>query len=124
MEENIDVRLTLASLLLEDGKEEETIALLSPPKNLGNLFGNFFIFLEGVYSLMASIQRYYDFSESTTDTSSVGPKPWWLSGKVKMHLAKIYHAKGMLEEFVDAIFSPIRETLFIETMNKKVIVCN
>eukprot|EP00268_Persea_americana_P022843 TRINITY_DN22629_c0_g1_i7.p1 TRINITY_DN22629_c0_g1~~TRINITY_DN22629_c0_g1_i7.p1 ORF type:complete len:844 (+),score=156.18 TRINITY_DN22629_c0_g1_i7:468-2999(+) len=92
LEDNIDVRLTLASLLLEEGKEGEAIALLSPPKNL----------------------------ESTTDTSSVGPKPWWLSGKVKMHLAKIYHAKGMLEEFVDAIFSPIRETLFIETMNKKV----
>lgn len=44
LEDNIDVRLTLASLLLEEGKEEEAIALLSPPKNLGNLFGSFFFF--------------------------------------------------------------------------------
>lgn len=91
LKDDIDARLTLASLLIEEGKEDEAISLLSPPKN----------------------------SEST-DANSVEPKPWWLNGKVKMILAQIYHAKGMLEDFVDAIFSPIRETLFIESMNRKV----
>ncbi|XP_058089981.1 uncharacterized protein LOC131236676 isoform X3 [Magnolia sinica] len=94
MEDDIDSRLTLASLLLDEEKKDEAITVLSPPKN----------------------------QESTIDTNSVGPKPWWLSGKVRFQLAKIYHAKGMLEDFVDAIFSSIRETLFIETMNQKVRV--
>ncbi|KAL5710730.1 hypothetical protein ACHQM5_021260 [Ranunculus cassubicifolius] len=32
MEDNVDVRISLASLLTEEGKENEVIALLSPPK--------------------------------------------------------------------------------------------
>lgn len=36
-EDNIDARLTLASLLLEEAKEEEAITLLSPPKALPHL---------------------------------------------------------------------------------------
>ncbi|XP_010252329.1 PREDICTED: general transcription factor 3C polypeptide 3 isoform X2 [Nelumbo nucifera] len=91
-EDNIDARLTLASLLLEEGKEDEAITLLSPPKEL----------------------------DSSLDMNSVQPKPWWLNGKVKVKLCRIYHAKGMLEEFIDAISSVVRETLFIETMNQKV----
>ncbi|OVA19138.1 Tetratricopeptide repeat-containing domain [Macleaya cordata] len=91
MEDNVDARLTLASLLLEEQKEDEVITLLSPPKEV-----------------------------STTDTSSVQPKPWWSNGKVKMQLAKIYHARGMLEDFVETILSSVRETLFIESSNQKV----
>ncbi|KAF8404012.1 hypothetical protein HHK36_008888 [Tetracentron sinense] len=92
LEDNIDARLTLASLLLEEGKEDEAILLLSPPKKL----------------------------ESTNDTNTVQSKPWWHNGKVKMQLSRIYHAKGMLQDFVDTIFSSVRESLFIETMNQKV----
>lgn len=33
--DNIDARLTLASLLLEDAKAEEAISLLTPPMSLG-----------------------------------------------------------------------------------------
>lgn len=92
MEDNIDARLTLSSILLEEGKEDETIILLSPPKS----------------------------SEPVFDLSSMKSKPWWLSGKIKMQLAKIYHAKGMLQDFVETIFSSIRETLLVESMNRKV----
>ena len=35
LEDNIDARLTLASLLLEEAKEDEAISLLAPPKNFG-----------------------------------------------------------------------------------------
>lgn len=37
-----------------------------------------------------------------------------------MQLAKIYDAKGMLEDFVDTIYPYVRETLVIEIMNQKV----
>ncbi|MCL7043412.1 hypothetical protein MKW94_027674 [Papaver nudicaule] len=93
MEGDVDARLTLASLLLEEeNKEDEVIKLLSPPE---------------------------DFA-STTDTSSMPLKPWWNNAKVKMQLARIYHSRGMLEDFVEAILPSVRETLFTESLNQKV----
>lgn len=59
-------------------------------------------------------------TEAVFDLSSTNSKPWWLSGKIKMQLAKIYHAKGILEDFAETIFSFIRETLLVESMNRKV----
>ncbi|KAH7670228.1 TPR-like protein [Dioscorea alata] len=85
LENNIDARLTLCSLLLEEGKEDEAIGVLSPPKDL--------------------------------DSQA---KSWWLNGKIRLQLGKIYHAKDMLKDFVDAIFSCIKETLTIEILNQKV----
>lgn len=35
LEYNVDARLTLASLLLEEAKEDEAVSLLSPPENFG-----------------------------------------------------------------------------------------
>lgn len=35
LEDSVDCRLALASLVLEDGKEDEAISLLSPPEDLG-----------------------------------------------------------------------------------------
>ncbi|XP_008786393.1 general transcription factor 3C polypeptide 3 isoform X2 [Phoenix dactylifera] len=92
MEDNIDARLNLSSIFLEEGKDDEAIILLSPPKS----------------------------SEPVFDLCSMNSKPWWFSGKIKMQLAKIYHAKGMLEDFAETIFSCIRETLLVESMNRKV----
>jgi general transcription factor 3C polypeptide 3 (transcription factor C subunit 4) len=40
LEDNVDARLTLASLLLEEAKEDEAISLLTPPKDLGILVLN------------------------------------------------------------------------------------
>ncbi|KAF5205805.1 General transcription factor 3c polypeptide [Thalictrum thalictroides] len=91
MEDNIDIRVTLASLLLEEGNEDEAIKLLSPPTNL----------------------------EPKNDTSSVQCMPWWDSGKVKKQLAEIYFAKGMVEEFVETILPSISETLRVEYLNLK-----
>jgi general transcription factor 3C polypeptide 3 (transcription factor C subunit 4) len=91
MEENVEIRLTLATILLHEEKEDETILLLSPPSN----------------------------SEKLTSE----PKSWWLNGQVKIQLAKIYHNKGMLESFVNTIFSSVRDTLTIESKNQKVQIC-
>jgi general transcription factor 3C polypeptide 3 (transcription factor C subunit 4) len=91
MEENVEIRLTLASILLHEGNEDEAILLLSPPSN----------------------------SEKSTSE----PKSWQLNGQVKIQLAKIYHNKGMLESFVNTIFSSVRDTLTIESKNQKVQIC-
>ncbi|KAA8542715.1 hypothetical protein F0562_023786 [Nyssa sinensis] len=75
IEDSVDARLNLASLLLEEGKEHEAISVLSPT----NL-------------------------ELTSDTNCIQSKLWWLNENVKLKLANIYRAKGMLEEFVNVIF--------------------
>lgn len=92
MEDNIDLRITLSSLLVDEDKNDEAITLLSPPEN-------------------SELQ-----SANTPDQQ----KPWWLDGKVKMQLAKHFYNKGMLEDFVGTIFLPILETLNIEYANRKV----
>ncbi|KAK7819009.1 hypothetical protein CFP56_040731 [Quercus suber] len=79
LEDNIDARLTLASLLLEEAKEEDAISLLAPPKN-------------------------FDSIELPPEKS----KPWWLNEKVKLKLCTIYRAKAMVEDFVDAIFPLVK----------------
>lgn len=92
-EDNIDARLTLASLLLEEAKEEEAITLLSPPKDLDSL-----------------------------DMNSDKSNPWWLNEKIIMKLCHIYRAKGMPEDFVDAIFPLVCESLCVEALRQKVKV--
>ncbi|KAJ0961110.1 hypothetical protein J5N97_000925 [Dioscorea zingiberensis] len=91
LEDNIDARLTLCFLLLEEGKEDEAINLLSPPKSLDQI--------------------------SNLDSQE---KSWWLNGKIRLQLSKMYRAKNMFKDFVDAIFSCIKETLTIEILNQKV----
>ncbi|KAH0977417.1 hypothetical protein GBA52_027136 [Prunus armeniaca] len=93
LEDNIETRLTLASILLEEAREDEAILLLSPPKNL-------------------------DRFEAQTNKS----EPWWCNGKVKLKLCYIYRAKGMLKEFVDAIYPLVHESLRIESLQQKVKV--
>lgn len=93
MADNVDLRLTLASLLVETDKTEEAIELLLPPQQL---------------------------EEPANGTSSTEGCPWWLNGKIKTKLAQIYHSKGMVESFVEAVAPLIRETLFYETLNQKV----
>ncbi|XP_062120499.1 uncharacterized protein LOC133834772 isoform X3 [Humulus lupulus] len=94
LEDNIDARLTLASLLLEESRDDEAILLLSPPRN----------------------------SDHTVQHSEKS-KPWWLHEKVKLKICHIYKAKGMLEEFVNAIYPLVRESLYCcETQKQKVKV--
>ncbi|CAK9164964.1 unnamed protein product [Ilex paraguariensis] len=91
LEDSVDARLNLASLLLEEGKVDEAILLLSPAN-----------------------------AELTLDTSRDQSKMWWLNEKVKLKLANIYRAKMMFEEFVDVIHPLIHQSLTIITANKKV----
>ncbi|XP_030550361.2 general transcription factor 3C polypeptide 3 isoform X2 [Rhodamnia argentea] len=91
LEDNVGARLTLASLLLEDDKVDETISLLSPPENPGS-----------------------------GDVDSDNHRPWWANGKVRLKLCSIYRAKGMIKDFVDAILPLVRESLYIETLRQKV----
>ncbi|XP_039817629.1 general transcription factor 3C polypeptide 3-like isoform X2 [Panicum virgatum] len=92
IKDNIDIRLTLSSLLIDEDKTDEAITLLSPPKN----------------------------PELQSANTPEQHKPWWCDGRVKMQLAKIYYNKGKLEDFVDTIFHPILETLNVEYVNRKV----
>nr|POF19851.1 general transcription factor 3c polypeptide 3 [Quercus suber] len=80
-------------LYKEEAKEEEAISLLAPPKN-------------------------FDSIELPPEKS----KPWWLNEKVKLKLCTIYRAKAMVEDFVDAIFPLVRESLYVETLHPKVKV--
>ncbi|TVU44835.1 hypothetical protein EJB05_04296 [Eragrostis curvula] len=91
MKDNIDIRITLSSLLVDDDKTDEAVTLLSP----------------------------HNISESQSANIPDQPKPWWCNGEVKMQLAKIYYDKGKLVDFVDTIFLPILETLKIEHYNQK-----
>ncbi|KAK4375326.1 hypothetical protein RND71_006003 [Anisodus tanguticus] len=91
LEDSVDARLTLSSILLEEGKDDEAVSVLSPPKE----------------------------SESSVDSSSGEPKSWWLNSKIKLKLCQIYRAKGSLEACVDVIFPLIRETLFLKSVQPK-----
>ncbi|KAI8526489.1 hypothetical protein RHMOL_Rhmol12G0001200 [Rhododendron molle] len=92
MEDSVDARLTLASLLLDEDKQDEAISILSPCKS----------------------------TDSKLGLNSDKTKPWWLNGKIKLELSRIYKTKGMTEAFVDAIFPSVRESLFLETIQQKV----
>ncbi|XP_012078857.1 general transcription factor 3C polypeptide 3 isoform X2 [Jatropha curcas] len=91
LEDSIDCRLALASLILEDGKEDEAISLLSPPESLDSV-----------------------------NLSSDRQKQWWLDGRIKLKICHIYRAKGMFEEFVNTIFPLVRESLYVKTLRQKV----
>ncbi|XP_031255511.1 general transcription factor 3C polypeptide 3 isoform X2 [Pistacia vera] len=93
LEDNTDARLSLASLLLEDGKEDEAIALLSPPKLLDSV-----------------------------DQNSDKSNPWWLTEKIIMKLCHIYRAKGMPKDFIATIFPLVHESLSVEALRQKVKV--
>ncbi|CAA7405089.1 unnamed protein product [Spirodela intermedia] len=94
MEDDIDARVVLSSLLIEEGKTDEAIIVLSPSGNSEVI--------------------------TTASSNTVEPGHWSLNGRIRLQLAKIYHGRGMLLEFADAILNCIRETLFIEAMNEKV----
>ncbi|KAK1433400.1 hypothetical protein QVD17_10310 [Tagetes erecta] len=91
LDSDIDARLDLVSFLLEEDKEDEAICVLSPPPD----------------------------SESRVALTSDRGKPWWTDGKIKLKLSYIYQSKGYTEAFVETIFPLVRETLFLETIQRK-----
>lgn len=91
LENNIDARLTLASILLEEDKDDDAISLLSPPTS----------------------------SVLETICSHNSDKPWWLNGEVKLKLCQIYKAKKKLTDFVATIFCYVRDSLYVEDRKRK-----
>ncbi|EPS71182.1 hypothetical protein M569_03577, partial [Genlisea aurea] len=91
LDNSIDARLGLSSLLLEDDRSDEAISVLSPPSE----------------------------SESLDTTPSTSKSSWWLSGKIKLKLAQIYKSKGSIDGFVDSLFPVIHETMLLETVHQK-----
>eukprot|EP00257_Ricinus_communis_P016581 XP_015574791.1 general transcription factor 3C polypeptide 3 [Ricinus communis] len=91
LEDSVDCRLALASLILEDGKEDEAISLLAPPEGLDSI-----------------------------NLSSDKHKPWWLDGKIKLRLCHIYRSRGMLEDFINTILPLVRESLYVKSLRQKV----
>ncbi|KAI3726599.1 hypothetical protein L1987_66397 [Smallanthus sonchifolius] len=91
LEHDIEARLELVSFLLEENNQDEAISVLSPPPD----------------------------SESRVGQTSDKGKPWWTDGKVKLKLSHIYKSKGLTEAFVETIFPLVRETLFLETIQRK-----
>ncbi|CAA0806010.1 tetratricopeptide repeat (TPR)-containing protein [Striga hermonthica] len=89
--DSVDARLILACLLVDEGRDDEAISVLSPPAE----------------------------SVLNGDRNSVTGKVWWENGKIKLKLAQIYKAKGSAEGFADVLFPVIREMLFIETIQQK-----
>ncbi|CAL0324315.1 unnamed protein product [Lupinus luteus] len=90
IQDNVDARITLASLLLEEGKSDEAISLLSPPKDS-------------------------DSGEEHSEKSN----RWWVDERIKLKLCNIYWNMGMHEDFAGVIFSLIRESLYVATLRQK-----
>ncbi|KAK6919823.1 Tetratricopeptide repeat [Dillenia turbinata] len=116
---NISARVTLATLLVEEDRVDDAISLLSPATNSGGVvFALLFIDLPILRLAFLLLRLLY--IDPAHDTKSEILKPWWLSGEVKLKLSEIYKAKGMLKDFVDAIFPLVHESLFIESIQQKV----
>ena len=56
----------------------------------------------------------------SVDQSSDKSSPWWLNEKIIMKRCHIYRAKGMPEDFIDTIFTLVRESLCAEDLRQKV----
>ncbi|KAJ3671574.1 hypothetical protein LUZ60_007653 [Juncus effusus] len=117
MEENVEIRMTLASLLLEEGNKDEAIILLSPPQNSASdkIEEN----VKGKEDESIHLQSPTPNSEAISNSTPPNIKPWWQNAQIKIQLAKIYRDKGLLEDFANTIFSSVRETLIIESINQK-----
>lgn len=91
LEDNVDARISLASLLLEERKEQEAISLLSPPV--------------------------LDLGE---DSCSKTSKFWWHDEKVRLKLAKIYWTSDLLPEFVDVFFPLVSQLITCKPTEEQV----
>lgn len=58
---------------------------------------------------------------NVTDTQSKEQQPWWKHGNVVTKLANIYLSQSRLKEFVDTLLPAIHESLYVESLNQKVL---
>ncbi|CAI0627739.1 unnamed protein product [Linum tenue] len=90
LSDSIDARLALATLLLEDSKEDDAITLLSPPEN-----------------------------SSAVNCNPEKPKQWYSNVQIQLKLCHIYRAKGMLKAFVNILLPLVRDSLYGKTFPQK-----
>nr|GMD75115.1 general transcription factor 3C polypeptide 3 [Ipomoea batatas] len=90
LENSVETRLTLASLLLEKEKDKEAILFLSPPN-----------------------------SEFGLQTVCNIPEKWWHEEKVQLRLANIYRDKDMIQEFVGTFYPLVYRSLTSEGPKKR-----
>lgn len=90
LQDEVDARIALASLLLEEGKEDEAISLLCPPND-----------------------------SDSGEVHSEKANRWWVDIRIKLKLCNIYWNRGTLGDFVDTIFPLIRESLYVATLRQK-----
>nr|XP_027191572.1 general transcription factor 3C polypeptide 3-like [Cicer arietinum] len=86
LQDDVEARITLASLLVEEGKDNDAISLLSPPKDS-------------------------DSGEAHSEKSN----RWWVDVRIKLKLCKIFQNRGMLNDFVDVSFPLVHESLQVAT---------
>ncbi|CAJ2647463.1 unnamed protein product [Trifolium pratense] len=90
LQDDVEARISLASLLVEEGQENEAISLLSPPKDS-------------------------DSGEAHSEKSN----RWWVDVRIKLKLCNIFQTRGMLNDFVDVSFPLVHESLRVATPRRK-----
>ncbi|XP_017229536.1 uncharacterized protein LOC108204549 isoform X1 [Daucus carota subsp. sativus] len=90
LNDSVDTRLKLASLLLEESKDDEAISILCPPTD----------------------------HECTYEHNLDKPELWWTNFTIKLKLSQIYKDRGSLDSFVDTIYPCVRKS-FLEAIQQK-----
>ncbi|XP_027190594.1 uncharacterized protein [Cicer arietinum] len=90
LQDDVEARIALASLLVEEGKENDAISLLSPPKDS-------------------------DPGEAHSEKSN----RWWVDVRIKLKLCNIFHSRGMFNDFVGVSFPLVHESLHVVTPRQK-----
>ncbi|KAL1831449.1 hypothetical protein ACET3Z_001100 [Daucus carota] len=90
LNDSVDTRLKLASLLLEESKDDEAISILCPPTD----------------------------HECTYEHNLDKPELWWTNFTIKLKLSQIYKDRGSLDSFVDTIYPCVQKS-FLEAIQQK-----
>ncbi|XP_015617476.1 uncharacterized protein [Oryza sativa Japonica Group] len=119
--DNTDVIKEVASTLENLGQYEYAIKFYLMIEDVAvHNDGSSYVKVGQCYMVIGEKRKAIPYFQKGSKSATDQPKPWWLDGKVKMHLANIYYNKGMFEDFVGTILIPILETLNIEYANRKV----
>jgi hypothetical protein len=115
---NGEARIALASLLVEEGKENEAISLLSPPKDSGTCKNVFFLCDQ------SSSMEIYTNGEVLADSGEAHSEKsnrWWVDVRIKLKLCNIFQIRGMLNDFVNVSLPLVHESLNVPAPRRKVI---
>ncbi|XP_074333804.1 uncharacterized protein LOC141671450 isoform X1 [Apium graveolens] len=89
LNDSVDARLNLASLLLEESKDNEAISVLCPPNH-----------------------------DCTFEQNLDKHEPWWENFTIKLKLSQIYKDRKSWDSFVDTIYPSVRKS-FLEAIQQK-----